>query len=44
MRVNLQAVGLWDVIHKGASDYRDDQNALAVLLHVVPTRCRWGLR
>jgi hypothetical protein len=37
MRVNLQAVGMWDVIHKGIDDYWDDRNALAALLRAVPT-------
>jgi hypothetical protein len=43
MRVNLQAMGLWDVIHKGASDYRDDQNALVALLCAVPAEMQAGL-
>jgi hypothetical protein len=34
--LNLQVAGLWDVIHKGVSDYRDDRNVLAALLHAVP--------
>jgi hypothetical protein len=36
MRVNLQVAGLWDVIDRGAGDYREDRNALATLLHAVP--------
>jgi hypothetical protein len=28
--------GLWDVIDRGAGDYREDRNALATLLHAVP--------
>jgi hypothetical protein len=43
MRVNLQVVGLWDVIHKGDGNYWDDRNALAVLLHIVPAEMQAGL-
>jgi uncharacterized membrane protein YgcG len=43
MRVNLQAAGLWDAIHKGAGDYRDDRNALAALLRAVPPEMQAGL-
>jgi hypothetical protein len=43
MRVNLQAVGLWEVISKGAGDYREEQNALAALLWGVPLEMQAGL-
>jgi hypothetical protein len=43
MRVNLQAVGLWEVISKGAGDYREDRNALAALLRAVPLEMQAGL-
>jgi hypothetical protein len=43
MCVNLQVTGLWDVIYKGASDYRDDKNALMALLHVMPLEMQLGL-
>jgi hypothetical protein len=43
MRVNLQAAGLWDAIHKGAGDYRDDRNAPATLLRAVPPKMQAGL-
>jgi hypothetical protein len=43
MRVNLQAAGLWDVIHKGAGDYQDDRNALVTLVHAVPAEMQAGL-
>jgi hypothetical protein len=36
MMVNLQAVGLWDVIESGAGDYREDCSALAAILRAVP--------
>jgi hypothetical protein len=41
--LNLQAVGLWDLIHKGISDCRDDRNVLAALLRAVPTEMQAGL-
>jgi hypothetical protein len=43
MRVNLQAVGMWDAINKDSGDYRDDWNALAALLWVVPPDMQAGL-
>jgi hypothetical protein len=43
MRVNLQAAGLWEVISKGAGDYREDRNALAALLRAVPLEMQAGL-
>jgi hypothetical protein len=43
IRINLQAAGLWEVINKGAGDYRDDRNALAVLLRVVLQEMQAGL-
>lgn len=43
MRVNLQAVGLWEVIETGDGDYRDDRNALAALLRAVPQEMKAGL-
>jgi hypothetical protein len=36
MHVNLQTVGLWDVINKGEGDYREDRNTLVALLCDVP--------
>jgi hypothetical protein len=36
MMVNLQAAGLWNVIESSTGDYREDQRALVVILHVVP--------
>jgi hypothetical protein len=42
MRVNLQAVGLWDIISQGISDYREDRNALAVMLWAVPQEMQPG--
>jgi hypothetical protein len=32
MRVNLQAAGLWEAVHYGGVEYRDDRHALAALL------------
>jgi hypothetical protein len=42
MRVNLQAVGLWDIISQGISDYREDRNSLAVMLWAVPQEMQPG--
>jgi hypothetical protein len=44
MRVNLQAVGLWDAIELGTDDdYREDRSALAALLCAVPEEMQAGL-
>jgi hypothetical protein len=43
MKVNLQAVGLWDVIEPGDDDYRDDRITLAAILCVVPSEMQAGL-
>ncbi|WVZ77374.1 hypothetical protein U9M48_025249 [Paspalum notatum var. saurae] len=43
MRVILQAAGLWEVVNTGEGEYRDDRNALAALLRVVPREMRAGL-
>jgi hypothetical protein len=34
---------MWDAINKDSSDYRDDRNALAALLWVVPPDMQAGL-
>lgn len=37
MRVRLQAQGLWEVVERGAViDYRDDREALGIILQAVP--------
>lgn len=36
MRVNLPAAGLRDAIELDGVDFRDDRNALTVLLRAVP--------
>jgi hypothetical protein len=36
MRVKLQAAGLWEAMHYGNVEYRDNRHALAGLLHAVP--------
>src|SRR4051812_46489070 len=37
MRVRLQAQGLWEVVEHGAFiDYRDDREALGIILQAVP--------
>ncbi|WVZ83580.1 hypothetical protein U9M48_030712 [Paspalum notatum var. saurae] len=43
MRVNLQMVGLWEVINTGEGEYRDNRNALAALLRAVPQEMQVGL-
>jgi hypothetical protein len=43
MKVNLQAAGLWEVIHSGDGDYREDRSALAALLRAVPSEMQAGL-
>jgi hypothetical protein len=43
MRVNLQVVGLWDIINKGVSDYKVDWNTLDALLRAVPQEMHVGL-
>jgi hypothetical protein len=42
MRVNLQVVGLWDIISQGIGDYREDRNSLAVMLWAVPQEMQPG--
>ena len=37
MRVRLQAQGLWEVVEHGAAiDYRDDREALGIILQAIP--------
>jgi hypothetical protein len=43
MKVNLQPVGLWDVIESDTDDYREDWSTLAAILHVVPLEMQVGL-
>jgi hypothetical protein len=43
MHVNLQVVGLWNVIESDSNEYRDDRNALAAILRVVPLEMQAGL-
>jgi hypothetical protein len=43
MMVNLQAAGLWDTNGCGPAEYREDQSALAALLHAVPEEMQVGL-
>jgi uncharacterized membrane protein YgcG len=43
MKVNLQAVGLWDMIESDASDYREDRSALAAILRAVLLEMQAGL-
>jgi hypothetical protein len=43
MMVNLQAVGLWEANGCGTTNYREDWNALAALLHAVLEEMQVGL-
>jgi hypothetical protein len=43
MKVNLQAAGLWEVIHSGDGDYHEDRSALTALLCAVPSEMLAGL-
>jgi hypothetical protein len=43
MRVKLQAAGLWEAMHYGNVEYRDNRHALAGLLHAVPAEMQAGL-
>jgi hypothetical protein len=43
MKVNLQAAGLWEVIHSSDGDYREDRSALIVLLRAVSSEMQAGL-
>jgi hypothetical protein len=43
MKVNLQAVGLSDVIESGVGDYHDNQTTLAAILRAVPPEMQAGL-
>jgi hypothetical protein len=43
MRVNLQAVGLWEAVRHGGVEYYDDRLALAALLLAVPAKLQAGL-
>jgi hypothetical protein len=36
MMVNLEAVGLWDVVESGIGDYREDWSAFAAILRAQP--------
>jgi hypothetical protein len=36
MKVNLQAAGLWEVIHTGDGDYCEDKSALTANLRAMP--------
>jgi hypothetical protein len=42
MKVNLQAVRLWDVIEDGDGDYCNDRAALAAILRAVPLEMQAG--
>jgi hypothetical protein len=43
MRVKLQAAGLWEAMHYGNVEYRDNRHALVGLLHAVPAEMQAGL-
>jgi hypothetical protein len=43
MHVNLKVAGLWDVINKGTSDYRNEKNTLVALLCAVPQEMQASL-
>jgi hypothetical protein len=43
MKVNLHAADLWEVIHSGDGDYREDKSAFVVLLCTVPSEMQAGL-
>jgi hypothetical protein len=43
MRVNLQAVELWEAIEHDTNDYREDHTALSTLLRAVIEEMQLGL-
>jgi hypothetical protein len=43
MKVNLQATGLWEVIHSGDGNYHQGKSALTALLCAVPSEMQAGL-
>jgi hypothetical protein len=43
MRVNLQAVGVWEAVRHGGIKYHDNKHVLAALLHVEPVDMQAGL-
>jgi hypothetical protein len=43
MKVNLQAVGLWDIIDSGVGEYHEDRSTLATLLWAMPAEMQAGL-